>query len=136
MNFMVELVSVNINAIIFIVVLLSILILLRTQRIVAKKSTQVSNLQRDLRLLCNSAVNMGRRINQLENHLQLQGKRQEAMDLRQDQFELMEQGAYSLEKAVMLVHKGASVDELVKNLSIPYAEAELIAMIHRLDKAG
>ena len=136
MNFFIEFSVVYLYAAISIATLVLLFILMRSQRIVTQKNTQIVNLQRDLRLLCNSAVNMGRQINQLESHLQLQGRRQEALDIRQDQLELMEQDAYSLEKAITLVHQGASVDELVEALSVPYAEAELIAMIHRLDKTG
>jgi hypothetical protein len=48
----------------------------------------------------------------------------------------MEQNDYSVEKAIKMVRKGASADDLVETLFIPYGEAELIAMIYRLDEAS
>ncbi len=136
MDFFVGVSTTNLYAAISIAVLLLLLALFRTQRIMREESPQVTNLQRDLRLLCNAAVNMGRRINQLESHLQEQSKRQEVLDIKQSQLEIMEQNDYSVEKAIKMVRKGATADDLVETLSIPYGEAELLAMIYRFDKAG
>ena len=96
------------------------------------QQTQTS-LQTDLRALCNAAVQMGERVNRNENELKAQQQRQQELGVRQDNFVQNESQDVSFDQAIKLARKGSSVEELMEICSLSRGEAELIAMMHRLD---
>lgn len=94
-----------------------------------EEQARVTALQNDLRALCNSAVNVGARINAVEQRLR-------QLSLRQDQLGMQQQGAgeaRSFDQAAKMVRKGASIDEVVDVCGLSRGEAELVAMMQRLE---
>ena len=107
----------------------------RTRQRQADWNAAVQTLQRDLRALCNAAVNVGERLNRAERRLHQLTERQEELGMRQEQMGRGEGGDQSYQQAIKLAHKGAGVDELIDVCGLTRGEAGLIAMMHRLDKA-
>jgi hypothetical protein len=100
-----------------------------TLRRLQEERARVTALQNDLRALCNSAVNVGARINAVEQRLR-------QLSLRQDQLGMQQQGAgegRSFDQAAKMVRKGASIDEVVDVCGLSRGEAELVAMMQRLE---
>jgi signal transduction histidine kinase len=104
------------------------------RRTAAQRDEVVRALQHDLRSLCNAAVGMGERVNQMERRLRQLAERQEALGLRQDQLNQEDPEARTYSQAIKMAHKGAGVDDLVEVCGLSRGEAELVAMMHRLGK--
>jgi HAMP domain-containing protein len=104
----------------------------RTAQLIETQRQMLEMVQKDLRALCNAAVQVGGRVNSLEqsvNHLQ---QRQQELGLRQDKLVHPEPEARSFEQAIKLAQKGASVEELMDICDLSRGEAELMSMMHRL----
>lgn len=86
-------------------------------------------LQNDIRALTAGAAGLGKKLHNLE-----QGSRR--VQERQNQIEVNKSDGRPYEQAIRMAHKGASVDELMTVCDFSRSEAELIIMMHRLDKAG
>lgn len=104
------------------------------RRMAAQQDDVMRALQHDLRSLCNAAVGMGERVNQMERRLRQLAERQEALGLRQEQLNQEDPEARTYSQAIKMAHKGASVDDLVEVCGLSRGEAELVAMMHRLGK--
>lgn len=102
------------------------------RRVAARQDAALRSLQNDLRALCNAAVGMGDRVNQMERRLRQVAERQEALGLRQDQLNQEDPEARSYTQAIKMAHKGAAVDDLIEVCGLSRGEAELVAMMHRL----
>lgn len=102
------------------------------RRAAARQDAALRSLQNDLRALCNAAVGMGDRVNQMERRLRQVAERQEALGLRQDQLNQEDPEARSYTQAIKMAHKGAAVDDLIEVCGLSRGEAELVAMMHRL----
>jgi len=111
-----------------------VLVLIAQYRAAARQAAAVKSLQNDLRALCNAAVGMGERVNQMERRLRQLSERQEALGLRQEQLNQEDPEARSYSQAIKLAHKGAGVDDLIEVCGLSRGEAELVAMMHRLGK--
>jgi len=90
-------------------------------------------LQADLRALCNAAVQVGERLNRSELQLKLLRQRQQELGVRQEKMAQVEHQEPGFEQAIKLARKGSSVDELMEICNLSRGEAELIAMMHRLE---
>ncbi|GAB4288980.1 MAG: hypothetical protein Kow0096_01720 [Thiohalomonadaceae bacterium] len=113
---------------------IAILAVFMLQRTAARQAIILRTLQNDMRALCNAAVGMGDRVNQMERRLRQLSERQEALGLRQEQLEQEDPEARSYNQAIKLAHKGAGVDDLMEVCGLSRGEAELVAMMHRLGK--
>lgn len=113
-----------------------LLLSLQVRRTHLRDRAAMAVLQGDLRALCGAAVAMGERVNGLERQLRQVAQRQEELGLRQEQLGAEESDGRSFEQAIKLAQRGAAVDELADICGLTRGEAELIAMMHRLDKAG
>jgi hypothetical protein len=113
---------------------IAILAVVVLQRMAARQAVILRMLQNDMRALCNAAVGMGDRVNQMERRLRQLSERQEALGLRQDQLNQEDPEARSYTQAIKLAHKGAGVDDLIEVCGLSRGEAELVAMMHRLGK--
>jgi hypothetical protein len=132
-----ELLPVMLGALWLLVLLLGVgvtMLLLQWRRNSSVQREQLETMQNDLRALCNAAVQVGERLNKLEQEFKGVQRRQQELGTRQDQLDLAEPEARTFEQAVKLVRKGASVEEIIEICDLSRGEAELIAMMHRLDK--
>ena len=93
------------------------------KQFVALQQKQLKDLSHELQTMTNAAYGVGKRINQLAGQLR-------ELDDRQEEFDLKDQGSHSMQQAIALVHKGASVEELVENCEMSLGEAELLIMVH------
>jgi len=112
------------------------MLFLQSRRSSAEQNKSLMSMQQDLRALCNAAVQVGERVNRLEQELNGVQLRQKELGSRQDQLDLAEPEARTFDQAVKMVRKGASVEELVEICGLSRGEAELIAMMHRMDSSG
>lgn len=90
-------------------------------------------MQADLRALCNAAVQVGERVNRMGIELKLLQQRQQALGVRQDNMAHSEPLEAGFEQAIKLARKGSPVEELMEICNLSRGEAELIAMMHRLE---
>ncbi|MCP3851123.1 MAG: DUF2802 domain-containing protein [Gammaproteobacteria bacterium] len=93
------------------------------KQFVSLQQKQLKELSHELQTMTNAAYGVGKRINQLAGQLR-------ELDDRQEEFDLKDQGSHSMQQAIALVHKGASVDELIDNCEMSRGEAELLIMVH------
>lgn len=93
-------------------------------------------IQADLRALCHSAVQVGERVNRMEAELKGLQQRQQELGVRQDNLAHSEPQDAGFEQAIRLARKGSSVEELMEICNLSRGEAELIAMMHRLEPDG
>lgn len=116
-----------------VVLLVLIIALARIKASLRQQAELQVSMQSDLRALCNAAVQVGERVNKLEGSLKSLQQRQEELGVRQDQMALNDPQDVSFGQAIRLARKGSSVEELMEVCSISRGEAELIAMMHRLN---
>ncbi|MCU7939695.1 MAG: DUF2802 domain-containing protein [gamma proteobacterium symbiont of Bathyaustriella thionipta] len=93
------------------------------KQFVTLQQKQLKELSHELQTMTNAAYGVGKRINQLAGQIR-------ELDDRQEEFDLKDQGSHSMQQAIALVHKGASVDELIENCEMSQGEAELLIMVH------
>ena len=93
------------------------------KQFIALQQQQIKGLSHELQTMTSAAYGVGKRINQLAGQLR-------ELDDRQEEFDLKDQGSHSMQQAIALVHKGATVDELVENCEMSLGEAELLIMVH------
>lgn len=100
----------------------------------AQELTQrLETLQSDVRALCNAAVQVGERVNRLEQSTKQLQQRQQELGVRQDQMVLAEPEERTYEQAIRLAQKGTPLEEIMEICDLSRGEAELITMMHRLD---
>ncbi len=102
------------------------LLAMRYRRLQAR---QIAHLHRDFRALTAAARGVGQRVLEIE-------RRQRNLAERQDQLDLYDAANQSYDQAISLVHRGMGVTELVKNCGLSEGEAELIYLLHRLDRTA
>lgn len=105
------------------------LVLRRQRQQLQRQDALIATLRQDLRALTTAAVGVGERVLETE-------QRQRRLAERQDQLDLYDAANQPYEQAIRLVHKGADVEELVEICGLNRGEAELIRMLHRLDKSA
>ncbi len=86
-------------------------------------------LQADMRALATSAVGVGERVRELEQRLRQLADRQE-------QQALSEPASQSYQQARKLAQRGADTEELVEIYGLTQGEAELIAMLNRMEQGA
>lgn len=116
-----------------IAVVVALTLYLRLNRLLREQHKVPAQLQSDLRALVNSAVQVGKRLRRMELQVKLLQQRQEELGVRQDKMAQVEAHEAGYDQAVKLARKGASVEELMEICNLSRGEAELIAMMHRLD---
>jgi len=120
------------------VVLTFVVLIGRLQQKITLQKQQIQTLQRDLRSLCSAAVNAGERLGQIERASSQLSREQKILSQKQSQSTIRVATAdgSSFDQALKLAQKGASAEEMVDICSITRGEADLIAMMHRLEREG
>ncbi|GAB4356605.1 MAG: hypothetical protein Kow006_23770 [Gammaproteobacteria bacterium] len=90
---------------------------------------EIERMQQELRALCSGAVGLGDHLRQLERGLK-------GLSERHDRLELKDPGERPYAQAIRLVHNGAGVHEIADTCGLTRSEAELIRMLHGVDKAS
>lgn len=86
-------------------------------------------LSSDMSALCAGSIGVDRRVSCAEGQIRALEQWRELLEQRQE-----DDRPYG--EAIQLVHKGASAPELVRELGLSHSEAELVAMLHGVDKAS
>ncbi|MCW9024356.1 MAG: DUF2802 domain-containing protein [Gammaproteobacteria bacterium] len=94
-----------------------------------RENDEVRKLQKDLRALITASVGMGQRMLEVE-------RRHRRLAERQDQLDIYESANQSYEHAIKMSQNGSDVNELINICGMSKTEAELINMIHSLDKTA
>jgi preprotein translocase subunit YajC len=126
------------------VVLVMSLFAFKRQRIQQQNQLlSMQSLQRDLRALANAAVGVGGRVLEIERH---QRKRPVVVPAQEQQpavyntaatpVEYYSSSSQPYEQAIRMAQTGASTDDIENVCGLSESEAELVSMMHRLDKAS
>ena len=99
---------------------------LRSMRL--RQATQIDTLKSDMRALVSAAIGVGERVHKIEKSLKEVSHRQEVIDQT-------DPGAQAYQQAIKMAQKGASIDELIDICGLTRGEAELIAMLHRMERS-
>jgi Protein of unknown function (DUF2802) len=101
----------------------------RNQRLIRRLRQDVTQLRSDIRALTTSSVGVGGRVLELE-------RRQRRLAQRQEEFDIYESANQPYEHAIAMARKGAGVKQIEEMCGVSRNEAELIQMMHRLEKAS
>jgi len=101
----------------------------RNQRQSRQLRKEVQQLRNDIRALTTSSVGVGGRVLELERRLRRLAQRQE-------EFDIYESANQPYEHAIAMARKGADVKQIEEMCGVSRNEAELIQMMHRLEKAS
>ena len=124
---------------VIIVLIFSLFSLKRQRKQQEFQSLSMQSLQRDLRALANAAVGVGGRVLEIERN---QRKRPDIVVTPQQQtvvaapVEFYNTSSQPYEQAIHMAKTGSSIDDIVNVCGLSKSEAELISMMHRLDKAS
>jgi len=103
------------------------------------QSLSMQSLQRDLRALANAAVGVGGRVLEIERN---QRKRPVIVETHEQPVsspatvEFYNSSSQPYEQAIRMAQTGATVNDIVNVCGLSNSEAELVSMMHRLDKAS
>lgn len=107
---------------------LAVWVALLTRRLTQQREL-VRALRADVESLCTGANGLDGRLNRLERGLR-------RLDGKLELVELRDPGERPYAQAIRMVHHGAGCEALMENCGLARSEAELIVMLHRVDKAG
>lgn len=100
----------------------------RNKRQQQEQARNYSRIEHELRAMTAAAVGVDERISRLE-------RRSRRIQERQEQLELHD-SSRPYDQAIRMVHKGSSIDEIISLCDLSRSEAELIQMMHSMDKAS
>jgi len=112
-----------------VVFLFSALLMMRGRRRFVKHLNEIQDQQRDIRAITAAAIGVGERVLEIE-------RRQRRLAERQEQLDIYDSANQPYEQAINMVKHGADVNELVDVCGISESEAELVALMHRLDQTA
>ena len=120
------------------VLIISLFSLKRQRKLQELQSISMESLQRDLRALANAAVGVGGRVLEIERQ---QRKRPAIVSSQTDSQTTAPVDFYGssnqpYEQAIRMAQTGANVDDIVNVCGLSRSEADLVTMMHRLDKAS
>lgn len=129
------------------VLVMSLISINRQRKQQQDQQLSMQSLQRDLRALANAAVGVGGRVLEIERH---QRKRPAAVVAAEEQqpvtsfhntastppVEFYNSSNHPYEQAIRMAQTGASTENIVNVCGLSKSEAELVGMMHRLDKAS
>ncbi|VAX13770.1 hypothetical protein MNBD_GAMMA24-1519 [hydrothermal vent metagenome] len=101
----------------------------RQQQQTRANTERLQRTQNDLRALISASLGMGERMLEVE-------RRQRRLAERQEQLDIYDAANQPYEQAIRMAQNGSKTDELVDICGLSETEAELIKIMHRLDKAG
>jgi cell shape-determining protein MreC len=95
----------------------------RAEKKVQDLTTDLLTINGAISALCEEEIDAGRRREDIEHRLQ-------GIRTRQDELELREKGDSSYTQAIKLIHRGASIDDIMSACGLNRGEAELIFSLH------
>ena len=92
----------------------------------ARLAREAEVVRGDMRALVSAAVGVGERVMRLERQLTQLAE-------RQDQLDLNDPAHQSYQQAIRMARRGSDMNELIEVCGLTRGEAELVAMLHRLE---
>lgn len=134
-------------AFVVVVLAMSLFSLKRERKQQQDQQLTMQSLQRDLRALANAAVGVGGRVLEIERH---QRKRPSVASIPKENeqtkanfqqpplapVEYYNSSSQPYEQAIRMAQTGASTDDIVHLCGLSKSEADLVSMMHRLDKVS
>lgn len=111
----------------------------RQRKLQEQQSLSMESLQRDLRALANAAVGVGGRVLEIERQQRKRPVVVASQEERQDStapVDFYGSSNQPYEQAIRMAQTGANVDDIVNVCGLSRSEADLVSMMHRLDKAS
>ena len=111
----------------------------RQRKLQELQSLSMESLQRDLRALANAAVGVGGRVLEIERQQRKRPVVVASQEERQDStapVDFYGSSNQPYEQAIRMAQTGANVDDIVNVCGLSRSEADLVSMMHRLDKAS
>ena len=105
------------------------LLLLRSRNRLQQHLHEIRNIQHDIRAITAAAIGVGERVLELE-------RRQRRLSEKQEQFDSYDPANLTYDQAIHMVKNGATAEELMETCGISESEAELMALMHRLDQTA
>ena len=124
-----------------VVLVMSLFSFKRQRKLQQEQSLSMQMLQRDLRALANAAVGVGGRVLEIERQQRkrpaiVQVQEQVKPQATQAPVEFYNPTNQPYEQAIRMAQSGASIEDIVNVCRLSKSEAELVTMMHRLDKAS
>jgi preprotein translocase subunit YajC len=125
-----------------VVLVMSLFSLKRQRKQQEYQSISMQSLQRDLRALTNAAVGVGGRVLEIERQQRKRpvivttAEEQQSQTYSATPVEYYNSSNQPYEQAIHMAQTGASIDDIVNVCGLSKSEAELVSMMHRLDKAS
>lgn len=110
-----------------------------------KQTEIVQSLQRDLRALTSAAVGMGGRVTVIERQQRLNAKNQKvqainpgaaAVQPQEPPLQAVVNSGQLYDHAIRMAQQGAKTEDIEQACGLSKSEAELISIMHRLDKTA
>lgn len=129
---------------VIVVLFMSLLAFKQQRKLQTEQKILVDSLQRDLRALANAAVGVGGRVMEIERQQrkrpqivvsQEQTSQHQQHNMNHVPVELYSSSSQPYEQAITMAQSGATTDDIVNVCGLSKSEAELVNMMHRLDKA-
>ena len=129
---------------VIVVLFMSLLAFKQQRKLQNEQKILVDSLQRDLRALANAAVGVGGRVMEIERQQrkrpqvvvsQEQTSQHQQHNMNHVPVELYSSSSQPYEQAINMAQSGATTDDIVNVCGLSKSEAELVNMMHRLDKA-
>lgn len=108
--------------------LLGVVMALRAWRAVRVSEDKLASLQADMRALVSAAIGVGERVHRIEKSLK-------EVSHRQEQIDQTDPGAQAYQQAIKMAQKGSTAQELMDICGLTRGEADLIAMLHRMERS-
>ena len=111
------------------ILLINLSVFYRYSNKLRQEHNELKKLQKDLRALITASVGMGQRMLEVE-------RRHRRLAERQDQLDIYDSANQSYEQAIKMTQNGSGIQDLMDICGMSKTEAELIQMIHGLDKTA
>ena len=105
------------------------LMMLRSRNRLEKHLHEIRDMQHDIRAITAAAIGVGERVLMLES-------RQRRLSEKQEQFDSYDPANMTYDQAIRMVKNGADAQELMETCGISESEADLMALMHRLDQTA
>lgn len=132
-----------------VVLIMSLISIKRQRKLQLEQNLSMQSLQRDLRALANAAVGVGGRVLEIERHqrkrptvvatdkVSPQSQPQQSVPINHAApVDFYTNSNQPYEQAIRMAQTGATTDDIINVCGLSKSEAELVAMMHRLDQAS
>lgn len=123
-----------------VVLIVSLVSIKRQRKLQELQALSMQSLQRDLRALANAAVGVGGRVLEIERNQRKQPSvvttHEQPVAATSAPVEFYNTSNQPYEQAIHMAQTGASVSDIVNVCGLSKSEADLVSMMHRLDKAS